>query len=300
MHIDLCLNPKRFSKREIDKSLDRIVGILSGYPVELAYLGGSVLFKESPHFLSDLDIGILPKKEIASDFLSLYTEIYPKLCRLLGGDNIDLINFRESPLSLRLDFIRNGKLIFSSEDEKVLSFIEETLFQYYDLLPFKREERNYLYSSIKGGMKNEMRRINREKIDLYLKNLNRSVDKLKLLRRKFLDYDDFSSNEDGKALVEHFIRIALESVLDISRHVVAAKDLPLESEDNISFIDALGKGRIIPLEFARKIRGMAGMRNALVHLYWGIDYKKLYSLLRDELDDFSTFAKYILEFIERE
>ncbi len=71
MHIDLCLNPKRFSKREIDESLDRIVGILSVYPIDLAYLGGSVLFKEGSHFLSDLDIGILPKKEIASDFLCI-------------------------------------------------------------------------------------------------------------------------------------------------------------------------------------------------------------------------------------
>lgn len=300
MRVDLCLHPKRFSKKEIDQSSEQIVEILKLYPVELAYVGGSILFTERSKLLGDLDIGILPKEEISSDFLSLYTEVYPKLCRLLGGDNIDLINLRESPVSLRLDFIRHGKLLFSLNDEEATSFIEETLFQYDDLLPFKREERRYLYANIKGGMKKDMRRINREKVGLYLKNLNRSVDKLEELRGRFLTFDDFSPDEEGKALVEHFMRIALESVLDISRHVVAAKELPLESEDTTSLIEALGRGGIIPPDFAKKIRGMAGMRNALVHSYWGVDYKRLFSMLRDELDDFSMFAKNIVEFIEKE
>jgi uncharacterized protein YutE (UPF0331/DUF86 family) len=44
---------------------------------------------------------------------------------------------------------------------------------------------------------------------------------------------------------------------------------------------------------------MAKFRNLLVFMYWEIDSEKVYSHLKDNLDDLKTFAEYILDFLDK-
>jgi len=67
-----------------------------------------------------------------------------------------------------------------------------------------------------------------------------------------------------------------------------------------SIIDKLGERGIIPSEFAKSIRGMAGLRNILVHEYVDLDLKKIYEILQNRLGDFYNFMKYVNRFISRE
>ena len=53
-------------------------------------------------------------------------------------------------------------------------------------------------------------------------------------------------------------------------------------------------------DFARKIRGMQGMRNVIVHVYWNLDYKKIYRMIKEDLSDFENFARYIIEYVEKD
>lgn len=55
--------------------------------------------------------------------------------------------------------------------------------------------------------------------------------------------------------------------------------------------------KIIPQDFANRILPMAGLRNILVHEYSKIDLNIIYRQLQN-LDDFRTFQKHIIEFLE--
>ena len=50
--------------------------------------------------------------------------------------------------------------------------------------------------------------------------------------------------------------------------------------------------------FCDRLVKMAKFRNRLVHLYWEIDKKKVYEIIRDNLEDFKLFEKSIVKFLK--
>ncbi|NMB24028.1 MAG: DUF86 domain-containing protein [Firmicutes bacterium] len=60
----------------------------------------------------------------------------------------------------------------------------------------------------------------------------------------------------------------------------------------------LGQQGIIPQSFAERIAPMAGFRNLLVHEYLQINFHQTYDILRNRLEDFRTFASYIVAFLK--
>lgn len=106
------------------------------------------------------------------------------------------------------------------------------------------------------------------------------------------------SDFDLRWAVERGLQLAIQNVLDISSHIlvdIGANGL----DDYTAIIDQMGVKKIIPEKFAKKIRGMAGLRNVLVHDYVDIDTEKLYDLLRNGLGDFKSFAKYIADYLAK-
>ncbi|MFQ6015923.1 MAG: DUF86 domain-containing protein [Anaerolineae bacterium] len=71
------------------------------------------------------------------------------------------------------------------------------------------------------------------------------------------------------------------------------------SKDYRDAFQVLNEVGIIPDDFTRTMRAMAGMRNLLVHLYWEVDDRMVYETICTELDDFETFVSYVLAFMER-
>ncbi len=139
--------------------------------------------------------------------------------------------------------------------------------------------------------------------------------------------------KDVRNLSVHHLRIALESVLDISRHIIAVKGFGIADLETENIIDILGKNGVIPYQFSQKIRGMAGMRNAIVHVYpvrnnasllcsgitfqnnsngvecqagisngvyWNLDYRTIFETVKNRLADFEDFARYIMEYVEKD
>lgn len=114
-----------------------------------------------------------------------------------------------------------------------------------------------------------------------------------------ISLDAFLSNRDNYAVAEHHLRRALEAALDISRHILAKKGKRRPQEYSECF-DFLGQEGIIPIDFAKKIRGMAGYRNRLVHLYWEVTARELFELINKCLDDFESFCSHIIDYVEKE
>ena len=50
-------------------------------------------------------------------------------------------------------------------------------------------------------------------------------------------------------------------------------------------------------DFSRELRNMAKFRNRLVHLYWEVDDKQVYEILRNRLDDFKMFLDKLSKFL---
>lgn len=95
--------------------------------------------------------------------------------------------------------------------------------------------------------------------------------------------------------VTHGLQLTIQIVLDVGNHLLA--DLGMRAADYSDVIDQLGKQGILPPEFAKRIRGMAGFRNVLVHGYSTLDVDKLHSVLQNNLDDFTAFANHILRYL---
>jgi len=95
--------------------------------------------------------------------------------------------------------------------------------------------------------------------------------------------------------VERGLQVAIECILDISSHIIAASGCR-KPHDYTGVIDALSEVGVIPRPFGERIRPLAGLRNLLVHMYLDVDTDRLAQHLH-RLDDFRAFARYVVEYI---
>ncbi|MGB9826859.1 MAG: type VII toxin-antitoxin system HepT family RNase toxin, partial [Desulfofundulus sp.] len=69
--------------------------------------------------------------------------------------------------------------------------------------------------------------------------------------------------------------------------------------DYRSIILTLGREKILPAEFAERIKGMAGYRNRLVHGYAEVTPEEMYDIMQHRLADFENYCTYILKYLEK-
>lgn len=123
---------------------------------------------------------------------------------------------------------------------------------------------------------------------------------VKALRRlqKMVDRKKFFSEESVRRMIERYLQLALEAVLDISDQVINQEKFrkPKEYRDNI-FI--LGEEGILSKAFTYKFAPAAGFRNILVHDYVKLDNKKVYAHFRNDVKDIEQFIRYILKYLKR-
>lgn len=136
--------------------------------------------------------------------------------------------------------------------------------------------------------------INKNLIHDRIALINKAVTRLS----EFTKYtqNEFSGDPDNFAIAEHNLRIALEGIFDIGRHILVKTGLG-KPEDYRQILILLQQNKIIPCDFFERIKGMAGYRNRLVHLYNEIDNQELYEIIINKLDDFTEYASYILKYI---
>jgi uncharacterized protein YutE (UPF0331/DUF86 family) len=140
-----------------------------------------------------------------------------------------------------------------------------------------------------------MEMINKTIIKQNLKDLEIVIRELRKYQNRPLV--DFENDISLLWTVEHGLQVAIQNILDIGVHILAAQSKP-DWEGYTEVIDKLGTNEIIPIEFARKIRGMASFRNILVHEYATIDLEKLHQILNNNLVDFEEFIKYTISYLK--
>jgi uncharacterized protein YutE (UPF0331/DUF86 family) len=53
--------------------------------------------------------------------------------------------------------------------------------------------------------------------------------------------------------------------------------------------------KVITPDLAERLQRMARCRNLLVHLYWRVDHRRVYEVIRDDLVDLDDFREEVLQ-----
>jgi uncharacterized protein YutE (UPF0331/DUF86 family) len=126
-----------------------------------------------------------------------------------------------------------------------------------------------------------------------VKRFERSVERLKRLRERSLE--ELLSDEDALDVLENNVRIAIEALLDVARYIIASMgwERPASYRE---IADILERHNVIGSSEAQLLRGLAGLRNVIVHLYAEVDYEKLAGFL-NVLEDVEGLMGIMLNFV---
>ncbi|MEW6276796.1 MAG: DUF86 domain-containing protein [Bacillota bacterium] len=90
------------------------------------------------------------------------------------------------------------------------------------------------------------------------------------------------------------LQVSIEAVIDIGNHIVARERLGVPKTYGEIF-ELLAQAGITSPEFTAIGRKMVKFRNRAVHLYADLDEKEVYSILQNNLNDFSQFISFIVK-----
>jgi uncharacterized protein YutE (UPF0331/DUF86 family) len=121
-------------------------------------------------------------------------------------------------------------------------------------------------------------------------DIEQSLDRLEQIRA--LPRERFLANQDTLDVTCYRLLVAIEAALQICFHVSAHRLKQVPSEYAECF-GILGREGVLSDELSRSLQQMARFRNMLVHVYWRIDYDRVYMVLQDHLDDLRAFVQAI-------
>lgn len=138
--------------------------------------------------------------------------------------------------------------------------------------------------------------LDKEKIEARIGDIKQALAELKRFQR--MTIQEFKADKDNFPLASYWVRVAIEAVLTIGTHILSRLPSNGKRKDYTQVIVSLGDYGVIPQNFAKKIRGMAGYRNRLIHLYWEVTPKELHQTLKENLEDFQKFSDYIKKYLK--
>jgi uncharacterized protein YutE (UPF0331/DUF86 family) len=114
-----------------------------------------------------------------------------------------------------------------------------------------------------------------------------SLARLEHLRQ--LPRADFLADQDAKDIACYRLLLAIEAALALCYHW-SARQLRTTPEDYAACFGVLADAGLIPRELAARLQQMARFRNLLIHMYWKVDYERVYQILHDDVGDLRAFS----------
>ena len=142
-----------------------------------------------------------------------------------------------------------------------------------------------------------MPKFNLDRIRQIVGEINSALYKLE--RYAGLSEEEILSNPDKLDGTKYNLIIAIEGAIDICNHIVAKSGgrAPCDYADCFAILAELA---IFPDEFVERLKKMAKFRNLLVYLYWQVDNKKVYHILKEDIQDLKTYLQGIEKIITLE
>lgn len=139
-----------------------------------------------------------------------------------------------------------------------------------------------------------MPKFNIDKIRQIAGEINSSLEKLK--RYAELKEDPFLASAERIDSAKYNLIIAIEGVVDICNHIVAKTGgrAPCDYGDCFNILREL---KILSDEFTERLKRMVKFRNLLVHIYWQVDNRKVFQIIKNDIRDIEIYLKEISKFI---
>jgi uncharacterized protein YutE (UPF0331/DUF86 family) len=86
---------------------------------------------------------------------------------------------------------------------------------------------------------------------------------------------------DLRNMVLHALLVSIQASIDIANHLISEEGLRRPANYREAF-QILGEAGLIDDDLARELSDLAGFRNVLVHIYWGLDMEMVYHILQND------------------
>ena len=130
-------------------------------------------------------------------------------------------------------------------------------------------------------------------IEKRLDELSERLAKLKALSVK--SRNDFEEDSFLRDIVERNLEVAVQCCIDISHRIIAI-EIARKPADYYETISIMGELEVLPVDFARQLAPIAGLRNILAHEYLSVDWDKVYDHLQN-LDDLVRFGDLVRQWL---
>jgi len=124
-----------------DLDTDKAKGIFAKYPVKFAYLHGSFI-EGGMSSMSDVDIAIVVDETVKKDdYLKLELELGTQLEleKVVKEREADVRIINEAPLGFKFHVIKDGRLLYATDDDQLADFEEYSTHLYFDFQPKEKE-----------------------------------------------------------------------------------------------------------------------------------------------------------------
>lgn len=96
---------------------------------------------------------------------------------------------------------------------------------------------------------------------------------------------------------ERGLQLGAETILDIGNHILSAH-FGASAEDHEAVIELLGQHGVLDEDLRRRLKGLGGFRNVLVHEYLRLDLELVAENLARAPGDYSDFAAAVRRWLE--
>lgn len=102
----------------------------------------------------------------------------------------------------------------------------------------------------------------------------------------------FLVSDDAKDIACYRLLIAIEAALALCYHV-SARRLRTVPDDYAGCFLSLERGGLIEPDLSERLQQMARFRNLLVHVYWTLDYDRVFDVLEHHTNDLREFSRVV-------
>jgi len=108
--------------------------------------------------------------------------------------------------------------------------------------------------------------------------------------------ESFVANPEKVDGAKYNLIVAIEGAIDICNSIVARAGGRAPRDYGDCF-EILGELIFLDSRLIEKLRRMAKFRNLLVHLYWKVDDRRVYRILKEDLQDIRDYLKIVNEVV---
>lgn len=112
----------------------------------------------------------------------------------------------------------------------------------------------------------------------------------RLTRIRGAGRDAFMADADAKDIACYRLLLAIEAALALCFHI-SARRLKQVPEDYAGCFAGLSHAGIIGPDLSSRLQQMARFRNLLVHVYWEVNYGRVFDVLECDLEDLRAFSR---------